>query len=313
MIMAFALSGCIAQPGSLGGGVDLYLKGQLQAESGQLDDALRSLSGAIDKNPHLGLAYVARGDVYKKKGDYEKAATDFQRATVLEPFNFNANYQLGLMCQYLKRLADAVTAYQKAVEIRPLDPQANMNLAMVYTEMGQPLRGLPYAQRAVQGNSESATTNANLGILYAQLGYSQFAIDALKRSIELNSRQPEVYINLAQEYIKTGKFDQAKNVLETARDIAPSPLVSERLGLAYYKLKDFTKAREAFFDSLRQDADYIAALNGLGVVAMTQSLALKPPDIDAAREALGYWDRSLKINPDQTVIKQLVNKYTGTK
>jgi Flp pilus assembly protein TadD len=89
----------------------------------------------------------------------------------LEPYNFNAHYQLGLMYQYLERFAEAITAYQKAVEIRPLDPEANMNLAMTYTEMGQPLRGLPYAQRAVQGSEEtpnSATSYANLGTLYAQ-------------------------------------------------------------------------------------------------------------------------------------------------
>jgi len=293
--------------------VDLYLKGQLESESGRLDAAIASLSSAIDKNPSLGLAYIARGDVYKKKGDYENAATDFKTATVLEPYNFNANYQLGLMSQYLKRFAEAVVAYQKAVEIRPLDPQANMNLAMVYTEMGQPLRGLPYAQRAVQGNTESATNNANLGILYAQMGYSQNAIDSLKRAIELNDRQPEVYVNLGQEYIKNNKFDLARNTLRTAREIAPSPVVSERLGLACYKLKDYNGAREAFLDALRQDPDYTPALNGMGVTAMTQSIASTPPDLEAAREALGYWDRSLKVNPDQPVIQQLVNKYTGTK
>jgi tetratricopeptide (TPR) repeat protein len=292
--------------------VDDYLKGQLAAENGQLDDALKSLSQAIDKNPSLGLAFIARGDVYKKKGDYEKAATDFKRATVLEPFNFNANYQFGLMSQYLKRFADAVGAYQKAVEIRPLDPQANMNLAMVYTEMGQPLKGLPYAQRAVQGAADSANTNANLGILYAQVGYTDAAINALKRSIELNSRQPEVYINLGQEYIKAQKFDQAKSVLETAKDIAPSPIVSERLGYACYKLKDYNKSREAFHDALRQSPDYIPALNGLGVVAMTQSIAATPQDLDSAKEALGYWDRSLKLNPDQPAIQQLVKKFTGS-
>jgi len=293
--------------------LDLYLKGQLASESGQLDAAITSLSAAIDKNPTLGLAFIARGDVYEKKGDYEKAATDFQKASVLEPFNFAANYKFGLMSQYLKRFADAIVAYQKAVEIRPLDPNANMNLALVYTQMGEPLKGLPYAQRAVQGSADSANTNANLGILYAQIGYNDNAIASLKRSIELNSRQPEVYINLGQEYLKAQKYDQAKNVLETARLIAPSPIVSERLGYACYKLKDFKKARAAFNDAIRQSPDYIPALNGLGVVAMTESIASTPPDLDAAREALGYWDRSLKLNPDQPAIQNLVTKYTGNK
>ncbi|HUO09498.1 MAG TPA: tetratricopeptide repeat protein [Phycisphaerae bacterium] len=293
---------------------DLYLEGQLEAERGNYDAAMASLSKAIEKNPQMSLAYEARGSLYKEKGDYAKAASDYKQAAKLEPFNFNAHYELGLMYQYLQRFAEAVIAYQKAVEIRPLDPEANMNLAMTYTEMGEPLRGLPYAQRAVQGSEQTpsaATSYANLGILYAQLGKNEAAIDALKHSIELNSRQPEVYLNLGQEYIKAEKYEQAKNVLETARDLAPSAAISERLGLAYYKLRNLPKSHEAFDDSIHQNPQYYPALNGLGVVAMTTSQMSAPPDLDSAREALAYWDRSLKINPQQPAIQMLVKKYTG--
>jgi tetratricopeptide (TPR) repeat protein len=313
--LSLALPGCSLLPGApshpaRSGAVDLYLRGQLEAERGQLDEAVASLSQALDKNPTLSLALEARGDIYKQKGDYEKAAADFHRVTTLEPHNFNATYQLGLMYQYLKRFTDAVATYQKAVEIKPLDRDANMNLAMVYTQMGQPLRGLPYAQRAVEGGAD-ATAQANLGILYYTAGYNDLAIAALKKSVELNSRQPEVYANLGQLYIQAGQFEQARNTLEAARDLAPSATVSERLGLAYYKLKDYIRSRAAFADSLRQDPQNVAALNGIGVVCMTESLAATPADIDAAREALAYWDKSLKIKSDQPAIRQLVNKYTG--
>jgi tetratricopeptide (TPR) repeat protein len=315
LALAATLGGCFnllyAPPKST---TDLYLEGQLEAERGNYDAAMASLSKAIEKNPSMGLAYIARGGLYKDRGDYARAADDYRKASILEPFDFNAHYQLGLMYQYLQKFVEAIAAYQKAVEIRPLDPEANMNLAMTYTEMGEPLRGLPYAQRAVQGSEDtpnSATSYANLGTLYAQLGKDGPAIDALKKSIELNSRQPEVYLNLGQEYIKIGQYPQAKNVLETARDLAPSAAISERLGLAYYKLRDLPKAREAFSDSIHQNPQYFPALNGLGVVAMTTSQMSSPPDLDAAREALAYWDRSLKLNPQQPAIQMLVNKYTG--
>jgi tetratricopeptide (TPR) repeat protein len=307
LIVAACMTGCMVAPTNP---LDMYLKGQLEAEKGHLPAAIQSLTQAIEKNPKMGLAYVARGDAYKQSGDYAKAATDFEQAVKLEPYNFNANFQLGLMYQYLKRFADAVLSYQKAVEIRPLDAEANMNLAMAYTQLGQPLRGLPYAQRAVQGNSDSPQTHAILGILYAQIGYDSAAIDSLKRSIELNSRQPEVYVNLGQEYINAGKFDQAKNVLETARSLAPSPLVSDRLGVAFYKLQDYEQANASFQDALRLDPTYYSALNGLGVVAMSRALLTTPPDVNRAKEALAYWNRSLQIKADQDVIQKLVNKYT---
>ncbi len=312
LIVAVSLPGCFHFTHS--STTNLYLRGQLEAERGEFDAAMASLSQAIDKNPQMSLAYIARGQIFKEKGDYQKAAGDFQKASVLEPYNFNAHYQLGLMCQYLKRFTDAIVAYQRAVEIRPLDPEANMNLAMVYTEMGQPLRGLSYAQRAVEGSGadlDSANAYANLGTLYATLGNDDAAIQALKHSVELNSRQPEVYLNLGQEYLKSSRYDQARNVFQTAQKIAPSPAVSERLGLACYKLHDYAKARDAFNDALRQTPNYPQALNGLGVVAMTLSLKSTPPDLDAAREALEDWNKSLKIDPNQPAIQQLLNKYTG--
>jgi tetratricopeptide (TPR) repeat protein len=295
---------------------DLYLQGELQAERGDLDTAMASLSKAIEKNPQMGLAYVARGKLFKDKGDYQKAAGDFEKASSLEPYNFSAHYELGLMYQYLLRFSEAITAYQRAVEIRPLDPNANMNMAMVYLQMGQPLRGLPYAQRALQGggsDSDTANAYANLGTIDATLGNDDAAIEAFKHSLELSSRQPEVYLNLGQEYIKLSKFEQARGVLENARQIVVSPAISERLGLVYYKLHDLEKARAAFQDALRQTPNYTQALNGLGVVAMTRSLAMTPPDVDAAREALEYWNKSLKIDPNQAAIQQLVNKYSRGK
>src|SRR5262249_26505943 len=132
----------------------------------------------------------------------------------------------------------------------------------------------------------------------------------LKRSIELNSRQPEVYVNLGQAYINSGKFDQARNVLETARQLAPSPLVYDRLGVAYYKMQEYAKADESFNEASRRDRQYFSALNGLGVVAMSKALQSSPPDVTQAKAAIGFWNQSLQIKPDQDVIQKLVNKYS---
>ena len=311
---AASMSGCFFRTAP--STTDRYLQGELQAERGDLDTAMTSLSKAIEKNPQMGLAYVARGKLYKDKGDYQKAAGDFAKASTLEPYNFSAHYELGLMYQYLLRFSEAIAAYQRAVEIRPLDPNANMNMAMVYLQMGQPLRGLPYAERALQGggsDAETANAYANLGTISATLGNDDAAIEAFKHSLELNSRQPEVYLNLGQDYIKLSRFEQARSVLENARQIVVSPAISERLGLVYYKLHDYEKARASFEDALRQKPEYTQALNGLGVVAMTRSLGSTPPDVDAAKQALDYWDKSLKIDPNQPAIQQLVNKYSQRK
>jgi tetratricopeptide (TPR) repeat protein len=307
LVAVVAIGGC-AQKTSF----DYYLQSQLESQRGNMDAAMAALSVAIEKNPDLGLAYVSRGQLLKAKGDYAEAAQDFEKATKLEPYNFNAHYQLGLMYQYLKRFEDAIAAYQKAVEIRPLDPDANMNLALTYSEIGDPKRGLPYAQKAVDGAPDSATTHANLGTLYGIVDYEDLAIDEFKKSIELNSKQPQVYVNLAAEYIKQLKWEQARQVLEDGKEFGPSPTVSERLALCYYKIGKLDKAAENYEDSLRQNPTYYQAMNGLGAVHMLRSLQSAPADIDQAHEALDLWNKSLKVEPDQPNIRQLIGQYGGT-
>jgi tetratricopeptide (TPR) repeat protein len=307
LLTAAALTGCMAYHPDPA--LDLYLKGQLEAQKGDLPRALDSLTEAIRKNPRMGTALLARGDIYKDMGNYDAAAADYSQLVKNEPYNFSANFKLGVVYQYLKKYADAIVAYQRSVEIRPFDREANMNLAMAYVQTGEPLRGLPYAQRAVQGDDNSATAHANLGMLYSQIGYRTAAIDELKRSLELDSKQTEVYANLAQEYLYDKRYDQARNVLETAQTIAPSAKIWDRLGFTYHMLRDEPKAEHAFRQALRIDPRYYPSLNGLGVIAMSKALAATPTSVELAKEAIDYWNQSLALDPKQDSIRQLVNTY----
>ncbi len=132
-------------------------------------------------------------------------------------------------------------------------PSANMNLALTYTQIGDPQKDC-LMRGFVEGAPGSTTAHANLGTLYAMLGYSDLAIGEFKKSIELNAKQPEVYVSLAEEFIKLNKWEQAREVLEDAKEFAPSPAVSERLGLCYYKLGKLDKATLNYEDSLQQES-----------------------------------------------------------
>jgi tetratricopeptide (TPR) repeat protein len=304
-LLVFSLSACATQSS-----LDLYIQGQLQAEQGDLSAAMTALTAAIKENPRLGIAYVARANLYKQQGNYEQAAQDYEQVTKIEPYNFTANFQLGTIYQQLKKFAQAVTAFQKAVEVRPLDAQANMNLALSYLQMGQPVQGLYYAQRAVQSDEKSATAHANLGVLYAQAQYHSAAIESFKRAIELDSHQSEIYLDLGQEYFTIKSYDQARNVLETARSLAPSARISERLGATYYRLQNLDKAEEAYRDALRQDPNDIASLNGLGATLMSKALLASNTNVQLAKDAIDFWNRSLTLDKNQSAIQNLVNQYT---
>jgi tetratricopeptide (TPR) repeat protein len=309
VMLAGLLVGCVGEQTT---SVDELIKARLAMDAGQRDVALARLASAIEKNPQLGLAYITRGEILKQTGDYRAAAKDFEQATKLEPYNFSAQYQLGLMYQYLKEFTKSIAAYQKAVEIRPLDPNANMNLAVVYTQTGDAVHGLKYAQAAVNGAPDDPMAHANLASIYSQMGFASLAISEYKRAIELNGKLPDVYLLLANEYLKIGNYDQGRQVLEGAAALANTASVSERLGYAYYKMGRLEKAQAAYEDSLSISPSYYQSMNGLGVISMTRALAKQPADVALAKEALAYWRRSLHVEPNQPAIERLVTKYAGT-
>jgi tetratricopeptide (TPR) repeat protein len=305
LVLLAAVSGCAFQTST-----DLYLKGELEAQQGHLPAALTALTAAINQNPRLTPAYIARANIYKQQGRTEEAARDYEQAVRLEPNDFSAHFQLGILYQQLKKFAQAIVTFKQAVELRPNDAQANMNLAVSYMQNGQSLQGLYYAQRTVQIAPKSATAQVNLGVLYSQCQDHPAAIESFKRALELDGRQPEVYLDLGQEYFSTQSYEQARNVLETANSLAPTAMVSERLGATYYHLRQFDKAEAAYRAALRLDRKYVAALNGLGAVLMSQVLIAPAADVDSAGAAVDYWKQSLALDKNQPAIQNLVNQYT---
>ncbi len=310
---AMVLAGCTQQPS----GIKAYVKGQLAAEHGHTAQAIAELSKAISRNPQMALAYQARADLYRKSHHLNKAADDYQHVTRLDPYNFHSFFELGRIYQQLQKFEQAISAYQHALQLQPGNTHVAMNLAVAYAQAGHPFRGILYGKRAVDGGRKDFAALANLGAIYAQAAakdaaYRAKAINYLKQSLELQPHQPRVYLNLAQVYLKAGEFTDAGRVLRTSMKLAPSALASERLGYCYYKLHNLQSAKRAYLESLTLKPNYPPALNGLGVVSMTQSIE-HPDSRHAGRlsaQAIKYWKASLKVNPNQPLIQKLVKRFS---
>lgn len=74
---------------------------------------------------------------------------------------------------------------------------------------------LAYLRRAVKAYSEYAAAYNEMGNCYVRLGMTDRAEASFKRAIELGTT---VYpsMNLADLYVKQGRFDEARNVLQRA-------------------------------------------------------------------------------------------------
>jgi len=72
------------------------------------------------------------GDLYGRRGDFERAAEEFKRAIELKPGYADAYHNLANIYQQVGKREEAIENYQKAFQFNPNLWQSHLNLAAIY-------------------------------------------------------------------------------------------------------------------------------------------------------------------------------------
>lgn len=271
--------------------------------------ALVEFREAVRLNPQLAEAHTKLGLAYKESGQLEDAAGSLENALRLDARDFSAAFNLGEVYRLLNRVAQALRAYALAVRISPDDFDARFRLAAAYHESGEHEKALAEYEAAVKLNPKDAHAWSNLGALQDTIGQPYKAITAYRKSLECNQDQPVVLVNLATVYLNQERFATARKTLEAAvRQGAGLSIAWERLGYCNWREQRLDEALENYRKAVSLSDTNARAYAGLGVVRMTQYLG------DAAKvafrdEAIEAWHRSLELDPSQTKLRDLIEKY----
>lgn len=279
------------------------------AERGEIETAIAEFERIIAQNPTLAPAYLGAGDLYLETGDYAAAEARYARAAQIEPRNFDAQYKHGIALQLMRRTVEAVRAYLRAISIRPNDFDANLSLASAYLDLGEPAQALPYAQRAVQLRSDSGEARINLGAALAALNRHAEAIVEYRQAAELTDLTPDLLLSLADALGHVGNNAEMAATLEQLIRIDPSPEAHERLGAAYFRLRRYEAALDAFRTAVQLDPAHYPAWNGIAVSRLNDYLWSGEQDETARRDALEALRRSLQIEPNQPRIVELLRRF----
>jgi tetratricopeptide (TPR) repeat protein len=133
----------------------LYNKGTMLARTGQYEEAVHYLEGAVAESPAHVDAWYNLALVYNKLDKYEMARDVLQKLINSFPTDAAYHYGLGASLKGLSEDKDAVKQFKKAVEIDPEYREAQYALALTYQMMGKRKKAIDEWQRYLEIDPDS--------------------------------------------------------------------------------------------------------------------------------------------------------------
>jgi tetratricopeptide (TPR) repeat protein len=124
-------------------------------------------ANALD--PNLPEVHVLYAKAVMLTGDSDLSEKEFAAELRVDPFNFDANLQLGAMAKQAQNYADAKKYFERAAETRPGDPGVRYQLALLSVDEG----GLDKAREMLEGlvkeSPQFLEAHVTLALVYYRL------------------------------------------------------------------------------------------------------------------------------------------------
>lgn len=159
--------------------------------------------------------------------DRQRFRRNLELAT-LNPSDFDAHLQLGLLYLQRRQTAEAVTRFKKAVHIAPREPDANYQLGRIAREQGRYAEALAHFDIVVGQDDKYATSEIwrEIGATYLGAGMADEAREALEKFTQRRPFDPEGLYYLGEILRTTGHPEQAREhyerVIEAVATMPPN-------------------------------------------------------------------------------------------
>lgn len=239
----------------IGGGDTHYNLGVVYERKGLIDEAVVEYKQAIHDSPDNGDARRRLADIYALRGSYPQAIEQYKE--LLKKGDSNPLLHLKLARAYLsaKNPQDAFASYKEAIRIAPDNLEARRELATLYrksnltNEAEQQYREIlrikkndadarnvltaiyvktkkydeliTLLQEGVELAPNDPASHYKLGLIYEFKKDYDAAEAQYKKAIELKGDHAKSLNALGRIYLKMGKINEAKEVLEAAKKADP--------------------------------------------------------------------------------------------
>jgi Flp pilus assembly protein TadD len=234
---------------------------------------------------------MASGQQLLERGAYSEAVTAFRQVTSREPYNFEAQYNLGYAYLGWGRYSNAVEEFKKAMRIENRNSALWCNLAIAYEHLGRTQDAINALYQAVQLDPQNITARMNLATSYANANHYKEAIAQYKQVISIEGVHEDALVNLSKCLIATGNYEEAKKYLKQVNVANP------KNGSAHWELGNIYWKRDKDID--KGIAEYKLAISVEPENdELYDNLALALEEKGKKEEALEVWKKCMAYCSD---------------
>jgi choline-sulfatase len=192
-----------------------FMLGELALRQQNWDTAVQQLGQCLALNPNFDSAMTGFALALAKRGRIDEARTWLQKATQINPENYRAWYQVGLL-DAKENPAAALSSYERAIAIQPNFSPGQRETALVLFQQKDYADAAIHLEKTISLGLEDARLHNLLGICYSQTNRMAKAVHEHQRAIALDPTLAEAHLNLGLAYQRTGKITQSRAEYATA-------------------------------------------------------------------------------------------------
>lgn len=169
--------------------------------TGKYEQALENINKLFEKNPNNEVLFYYRAFIYDKKGDKDKAMSDFKKSIALKPDFILPLNSLGKLYAKQAQFDKAVEFYKKAHDLGSTEIESLYNYGVCLFNLGKSKEALAIFEKLIQLDPQYADGYYQLGLVYLGLGNNAKAKEALNKFLELDPKNNNA--SVAKEILKS--------------------------------------------------------------------------------------------------------------
>ncbi|MFZ8802842.1 MAG: tetratricopeptide repeat protein [Candidatus Calescibacterium sp.] len=199
---------------------------------GNLDEAEKFYSYAIELKPNMVDAWVNLAEIKSKKG----------------------------------KIDDGLKVLEDAEKIVPADPKIKSAKALFYMRKGDYKKAEEILKKASSEVGMRKEIEKTMGYLFIETGRYNLGLFIFDELSKKYPDDPEIFFMKGEIYMRTKNFADAIREFEKGLKIKRDKVIFLKLGICYFKLNAIDDAERAFKEALAEDSNMWEAYLNLGLI-----------------------------------------------